>query len=99
MIHKTLDGHEVTDEQLDREAQSYERGEWPSGTTIRTEQEVRQLNVTLPLWVVNAADAEAARLNVSRRAVLNIWLADKAEQSQERRRRLAETPVVPRSAS
>ena len=87
MIHKTLDGHEISDEELDREAQSYESGDWPAGTTVRTEQEVRQLNVTLPLWVVGAADAEAARLNISRRAVLNIWLAEKAEQAQERQAR------------
>lgn len=39
---------------------------------------VRQVGLSLPEWVVEAADAEARRVNVPRRSVLNMWLAEKA---------------------
>ena len=47
------------------------------------------MSVTLPSWVISEADAEAARINVSRRAILNMWLAEKAEQSAQHRRTVA----------
>ncbi len=40
--------------------------------------EVRPVSLVLPEWVVRTADAEARAINISRRAVLNSWLAEKA---------------------
>ena len=79
MKYQTADGHTVTDETLEAEAQLFEKGERPS---VWSESEPpKQVNTALPAWVVNVADAEASRLNISRRAVLNIWLAEKAEEA------------------
>ena len=78
MEYKTADGHFVTDEMLEEEASELERGGRPASWK---DAPPRQVNTTLPAWVVDAADSEAARLNISRKAVLNIWLAEKAEQT------------------
>lgn len=88
MEYRTADGHTIDDELLAQEADAFERGERPDGW--RT-PENRPVSVTLPAWVIAEADAEAARVNVSRRAVLNMWLAEKAEQSGQHRRALALT--------
>lgn len=84
MEYKTANGHVVDDELLAQEAESFERGERPSGW--RTSGN-RPVNVTIPVWVI--AEAEAERINVSRRAILNLWLAEKAEQSAQHRKALA----------
>ena len=82
-VYLTEDGHLLTNEMLETEAELYEKGERPK---VWREPDPRQVNLTLPAWVIAAADAEAARINVSRRAVLNFWLAEKAEQALERMR-------------
>ena len=86
MEYRTADGHVVDDALLDQEAEVLERGERPEGWRAPAG---RPVSVTLPAWVIAEADAEAARVNVSRRAVLNMWLAEKAEQSGRHRRSLA----------
>lgn len=86
MEYRTADGHVVDDELLEQEAEAFERGERPD---VWQASESRPVNVTLPSWVIAEADAEAERVNVSRRAVLNMWLAEKAEQSLQHRRELA----------
>ena len=86
MEYKTADGHVIDDELLAREAEAFERGERPEGWHAA---ENRPVSVTLPGWVIAEADAEAARVNVSRRAVLNMWLAEKAEQSSQHRKALS----------
>ena len=79
----TLDDPILSESALEEEAKAFESGDWTDGITIRN-SEPRQVNVTLPAWVVVTADAEAARINVSRRAVLNYWIAEKAEQTLEK---------------
>ena len=86
MEYRTADGHVIDDELLEQEAEAFEHGERPSGW--RTSGN-RPVNVTIPLWVIAEADAEAERVNVSRRAILNLWLAEKAEQSAQHRKALA----------
>lgn len=86
MEYRTADGYVINDETLEQEAEAFERGERPDGWRM---PESRPVSVTLPAWVIAEADAEAARVNVSRRAVLNMWLAEKAEQSGQHRRSLA----------
>lgn len=40
-------------------------------------REIRRVNVDFPLWVVEALDAEAARLGVTRQSVIKVWIADR----------------------
>lgn len=86
MEYRTADGHVIDGELLAQEAEAFERGERPESWRA---SESRPVSVTLPGWVIAEADAEAARVNVSWRAVLNMWLAEKAEQSSRHRKELA----------
>ena len=86
MDYRTEDGHVIDDELLASEADALERGERPESWQAIDN---RPVSVTLPVWVIAEADAEASRINVSRRAVLNMWLAEKAEQSMQHRRTFA----------
>ena len=84
--YRTADGQVLDDAVLEAEALLLEQGERPDGWS---EPVSKPVSVTLPTWVIAEADAEAARVNVSRRAVLNMWLAERAEQSAAHRRALA----------
>jgi len=44
-------------------------------------REVRRVNVDFPVWVVQALDAEAARLGVTRQSIIKVWIADRLEQT------------------
>lgn len=82
----TVDGRALTDADLEEEAEAFERGERPPSWR---EPEAQAVSVRLPAWVIASADAEARRVNVSRRAILNMWLAEAAERSDSRRRSAA----------
>ena len=43
--------------------------------------EVKRINVDMPLWMVNALDLEAARLNISRQAALKTMLDNALKNS------------------
>lgn len=45
----------------------------------------RHLQITLPCWLISLLDDEASRRGVSRKAVINDWLVDRADQEQARR--------------
>ena len=45
----------------------------------------RQVNVSLPAWLVDFMDDEASRRGISRKAVINDWLVDRADQEFLRR--------------
>jgi hypothetical protein len=38
---------------------------------------VRRVNVDFPAWVVEALDREAARLGVTRQALVKLWIAER----------------------
>ncbi len=42
----------------------------------------RKVNIKMPSWLVDALDREAKHLAITRQAVINQWLAEKAEQVQ-----------------
>ena len=48
--------------------------------------EQRVVNTTLPAWLVELMDDEASRRGISRKAVINNWLVDRADQEIERRK-------------
>lgn len=52
---------------------------------IRNDEQ-RTVNTTLPAWLVELMDDEARRRGISRKAVINNWLVDRADQEIERRK-------------
>ena len=48
-----------------------------------------QVSITLPKWLVDFMDDEAQRRCVSRKAVINDWLVDRADLEIERRKKRA----------
>jgi hypothetical protein len=38
---------------------------------------VKRINLDLPKWLLDALDREALRLNVSRQAIIKMWLSDR----------------------
>lgn len=49
-------------------------------TMRRPNQEAKRVNVDFPQWMVTKLDKEAARLGVSRQALIKMWLADRLDQ-------------------
>ena len=47
---------------------------------------VRKATYSFPGWVVDEAEREAKRVAISRSAVINMWVAEKAEEQIARRR-------------
>ena len=41
--------------------------------------EARRVNVDLPLWMVEALDARAAHLGITRQALIKMWIAERLE--------------------
>jgi hypothetical protein len=42
----------------------------------RPQREVQRVNVDFPVWMVSSLDAEAARLGITRQAVIKTWIAE-----------------------
>ena len=79
----------ITAEEIDR---IFDEGEdmtpYLRPETIRfpgKEDAVRKINGSIPEWVVEEMEREAKHLAVSRSAVMNMWLADKAKESKRER--------------
>lgn len=49
--------------------------DWSSAR--RPNLETRRVNVDFPAWVVAGLDREAARLGVTRQALIKLWIAEK----------------------
>jgi hypothetical protein len=45
---------------------------------------VRRVNVDFPDWMIKTLDREAERLNISRQAVIKMWLADRMGQRRSK---------------
>ena len=67
-----FDAGEDLDEYLDYDAITVE------------DPDPRDVLLSLPEWAIATADAEAKRRNVTRRAVLNTWITDKADEVRRR---------------
>lgn len=50
----------------------------------RPSREVRKVNVDMPLWMVEALDAEAKRVGIGRQAVIKMWLAERLDEEARR---------------
>jgi hypothetical protein len=42
----------------------------------RPKRDVQRVNVDFPVWMVSSLDAEAARLGITRQAVIKTWIAE-----------------------
>jgi hypothetical protein len=40
----------------------------------------RRVNVDFPTWVIEALDAEAKRIGVTRQSIIKMWIADRLGQ-------------------
>jgi len=49
------------------------------------EEAIRKVNSSIPEWVVLEMEREAKHLAVSRSAIMNMWLADKAKERRKER--------------
>ena len=54
-------------------------------TACRINQEQKRINVDFPAWVVESLDREAARIGVTRQAIIKVWLVErlKAEAAKK----------------
>ena len=43
---------------------------------------VKRINIDLPQWIIDQLDKEALMLNVSRQAIIKLWLRERLERRQ-----------------
>ena len=48
----------------------------------RVNLQQQQVNIDMPLWMIQRLDREASRLGISRQAVIKTWLADRIKKQQ-----------------
>lgn len=53
--------------------------------------EPKQVSITIPLWLVNWLDQEAARRGIARKAVINTALVEWSDEQREKALRLFKT--------
>ncbi len=51
-------------------------------TATRPNLETRRVNVDFPKWMIEALDAEAARLSIPRQAVIKLWLDERLKEQR-----------------
>jgi hypothetical protein len=45
-------------------------------------EDLKRVNIDIPVWMINSLDKEAKHIGISRQAVIKMWLADKLRQLQ-----------------
>lgn len=58
-------------------------------TAKRLNQEQRRIDISFPAWVLDSLDKEANRTGVSLESIIKIWLVERLEE-QESRKKLRE---------
>ncbi len=65
----------ISAEELDRK---FERGEDITGfMDFKKATVVKRVNVDFPVWMIERLDNEALKLNVSRQAVIKMWIHER----------------------
>ncbi len=72
-LDKKFDSGESVDDAVD----------WSKAT--RPNLKVRRVNIDFPAWVVEALDKEATRINVSRQALIKLWVAERVDHDTQNR--------------
>lgn len=62
----------------------FEAGE-DIGEFLDWDNAIKKVNVDFPLWMVKELDAEAARLQIPRQAVIKMWIDEKMQQIKRER--------------
>lgn len=62
--------------------EKFDRGEDISGfLDLKKAMVVQRVNVDFPSWMVNMLDREATKLNVSRQAIIKMWIRERLDPS------------------
>lgn len=48
--------------------------------TRRRREEIKRVNVDLPLWMIHSLDKEARHIGVPRQSIIKLWLAERLEE-------------------
>lgn len=51
----------------------------------RPNQEQKRVNVDFPTWMIDSLDKEAARLGVTRQSIIKVWLAERLEETAQKK--------------
>ena len=50
-------------------------------TIWRPKQQLKRVNVDLPVWMIERPDREAKHLRVTRQSIIKVWIAERLERS------------------
>lgn len=78
MTAKRIDAEEF-DRMFDDGEDVSEFVEWEH-PAVRDPDGSKRVNLNMPVWLVDVLDDQAKHLSVSRQAIANIWLAERAKQ-------------------
>lgn len=53
---------------------------------FRPGQEQKRVNVDFPQWMIDRLDKESNRLGVPRQSLIKVWIAERLESSQQKKR-------------
>ncbi len=82
-IQKNKSLPRITAEEFDRKAENgedlFEYFDWENAkVTI-----IKRVNVDFPGWMINRLDQEAKKLNISRQAVIKMWINDRIRSNKK----------------
>ena len=63
----------------------------------RINQPAQRVNVDFPAWVVTKLDEEATRIGVPRQALVKMWITERLDEKEEKRRAERREQPSPRS--
>ena len=80
---KAKAGGKISAREFDRK---FERGEDIAGfLDFRKATVVKRVNVDFPVWMIKRLDNEALKLNVSRQAIIKMWIHEHLMQPHARK--------------
>lgn len=62
--------------------------DYADASTVRvipSSKEMRRVNINMPVWLIEAIDAEAAHMGANRQSYINMNLAEKVRKEQRER--------------
>ena len=73
-----MKAHKLDQKFDDNQESILEHFEISSAKRVNLQQE--NVNLNLPLWMIQSLDEEASRLGIAREAVIKTWLSDKLKE-------------------
>ena len=88
-MHRAKTGEEI-DQAFENSEDMRQYFDFSSATLEQLDpNEQKAMSISLPAWLFDVMDAEAARRGTSRASVVKNWLVDRADQELERRERIS----------